>query len=55
MLMTAASEILFNHETNVAPLGIIATESVTELGNKINGYLVDWAKKGGYDKETFFS
>jgi ribose-phosphate pyrophosphokinase len=51
--MTAASEILFNHETNVAPLGIIATESVTELGNKINGYLVDWAKKGGYDKETF--
>ena len=51
--MTAASEILFNHETNVAPLGIIATESVTELGNKINAYLVDWAKKGGYDKDTF--
>jgi len=51
--MTAASEILFNHETNVAPLGIIATESVKELGDKINGYLVDWAKKGGYDKETF--
>ncbi|MBQ8297304.1 MAG: ribose-phosphate pyrophosphokinase [Ruminococcus sp.] len=51
--MTAASEVLFNHETNVAPLGIIAMESVTELGDKINGYLVDWAKKGGYDKETF--
>ncbi len=51
--MTAVSEILFNHETNVAPLGIIATESVTELGAKINGYLVDWAKKGGTDKETF--
>ena len=53
VLMTAASEVLFNHETNVAPLGIIAMESVTELGDKINGYLVDWAKKGGYDKETF--
>ncbi|MCD7890846.1 MAG: ribose-phosphate pyrophosphokinase [Ruminococcus sp.] len=51
--MTAASEILFNHETNVAPLGIIATESVSELGDKINGYLVDWARKGGYDKDTF--
>lgn len=53
LLMTAASEILFNHETNVAPLGIIATESVRELGDKINGYLVDWARKGGYDKGTF--
>lgn len=51
--MTAASEILFNHETNVAPLGLIATESVTELGGKIDNYLVDWAKKGGYDKDTF--
>ncbi len=53
MLMTAASEILFNHETSVAPLGLIATESVTELGDKINNYLVEWAKKGGYDKDTF--
>ncbi len=51
--MTAASEILFNHETSVAPLGLIATESVTELGDKINSYLVEWAKKGGYDKDTF--
>ncbi len=51
--MTAASEILFNHETSVAPLGLIATESVTELGDKINNYLVEWAKKGGYDKDTF--
>lgn len=53
MLMTAASEILFNHESNVAPLGVIATESVTELGAKIDRYLVDWAKKGGYDRDTF--
>ncbi len=51
--MTAASEILFNHESNVAPLGVIATESCTELGAKIDGYLVEWAKRGGYDKDTF--
>ncbi len=51
--MTAASDILFNHETNVAPLGVIATESVTDLASKIDGYLVDWAKRGGYDKDTF--
>lgn len=53
MLMTAASEILFNHETNVAPLGVIATESAADLGAKIDGYLVKWAKEGGYDKDTF--
>ncbi|MGN0575089.1 MAG: ribose-phosphate pyrophosphokinase [Ruminococcus sp.] len=51
--MTAASEILFNHETNVAPLGVIATESAAELGAKIDSYLVKWAKEGGYDKDTF--
>ena len=53
MLMTAASEILFNHETTVAPLGVIATESAADLGAKIDGYLVKWAKEGGYDKDTF--
>lgn len=53
MLMTAASEILFNHETNVAPLGVIATESAADLGAKIDSYLVKWAKEGGYDKDTF--
>lgn len=53
MLMTSASEILFNHESNVAPLGLIATESVTELGQKIDNYLVEWARNGGYDKDTF--
>lgn len=51
--MTAASEILFNHETNVAPLGVIATEGAKELGAKIDGYLVEWAKRGGYDRDTF--
>lgn len=51
--MVAASDILFNHETNVAPLGLIALSGAEELGQKINDYLVDWAHKGGYDVDTF--
>ena len=53
MIMVAASDILFNHETNVAPLGLIALSGAEELGQKINAYLVDWAHKGGYDVDTF--
>lgn len=48
-----ASEVLFNSETSVAPLGIIALEGAAELGKKIDEYLVSWAKKGGYDVDTF--
>ncbi len=48
-----ASEVLFDSEKSVAPLGIIALESATELGKKIDDYLVQWAKKGGYDFDTF--
>jgi len=47
-----ASEVLFNQESSVAPVGIIAMESARELGGKINSYLVDWAKKGGSDVDT---
>lgn len=53
MIMTAASEILFNYETNVAPLGVIAMEGASDLGAKVDKYLVEWANKGGYDKDTF--
>lgn len=51
--MTASSENLFSTETSAAPLGIIAMESVTELGAKINSYLVDWSKRAGHDQESF--
>ncbi len=51
--MVSTSDILFNHETNVAPLGLIAMDSARELGEKIDRYLVDWAHKGGYDVDTF--
>ncbi len=48
-----ASEVLFNSEKSVAPLGIIALEGAKELGEQIDKYLVDWAKKGGFDFDTF--
>lgn len=51
--MVAASDILFNHRTSVAPLGLIAMDGARELGNKINDYLVRWAHSGGYDVDTF--
>lgn len=50
---SSASDILFNHETNVAPLGLIAMRGTEELGKKIDTYLVEWARKGGYDVDTF--
>ena len=52
--MTAkASEVLFNHSSRVAPLGIIAMNGTQELSAKINNYLLEWADKGGYDFDTF--
>lgn len=51
--MTASSEILFGRESTVAPIGIIAMNSVTELGGKINKYLVEWARNGGVDVDSF--
>ena len=47
-----ASEVLFNSQTSVAPLGIIALEGAAELGKMIDRYLVSWAQKGGYDIDT---
>ena len=40
-----ASEVLFNSDASVAPLGLIALRGAEELGNQIDHYLVDWAKK----------
>ncbi len=47
------NEVLFNLESNVAPLGLIAMSSAKELGDKIDNYLVEWARKGGYDCDSF--
>lgn len=51
--MVSASDILFNQNTSVAPLGIIVMNGAQELGHKIDQYLVDWAHKGGFDVDTF--
>lgn len=51
--MTASSENLFATGTSAAPIGIIAMNSITEVGEKINNYLVDWARRAGQDVDTF--
>lgn len=51
--MVASSENLFSSEISAAPIGIIAMNSVTELGNKIDNYLVEWSKRAGYDVDSF--
>lgn len=51
--MTDKNEMYFGEKSAVAPLGIIAMNSVTELGEKIDKYLVNWNKKDGSDVESF--
>lgn len=51
--MTASSENLFSSQSNVAPIGVIAMESVKEIGAKIDKYLVEWSGKAGYETDTF--
>ena len=41
--MNINSEISFNPNLRVAPLGVIAMEGAKELGEKINEYLMTWA------------
>lgn len=41
--MIINSEIAFDPNERVAPLGIIAMNGATELGEKINSYLMQWA------------
>ena len=47
------NNIIFDNESRVAPLGLIALESAKDLGDRIDKYLVDWAKQGGIDVDTF--
>ncbi|MBE6853323.1 MAG: ribose-phosphate pyrophosphokinase [Ruminococcus sp.] len=53
MTTNSANEVLFNPKTRVAPLGLIAMNGATELGDKINQYLVGWANEGGEDRDSF--
>ena len=45
------SEVIFHPDTSVAPLGMIALESAKELGEKIDNYLVKWAKERNKEPE----
>lgn len=51
--MHTKDEVLFDHQSNVAPLGLIAMNSATELGKMIDNYLVKWARKGGFHTDSF--
>lgn len=46
-------QMLFDSQTRVAPLGLIAMESASELGHKVNEYLVEWSKAQGMSKESY--
>ena len=47
------NKVLFDPQTRVAPLGIISMAGTSELGHKIDSYMVGGTKNGGYDKDTF--
>lgn len=51
--MEINNKYLFDPQTRVAPLAFIAMDGATELGEKINHYLVEWSQQSGYNDETF--
>ena len=51
--MHTKDEVLFDHQSNVAPLGLIAMNSAAEQGKMIDNYLVKWARKGGFRTDSF--
>lgn len=51
--MNINNEIQFDPKTRVAPLGVIAMEGATELGEKINQYLMEWSSKNGRTESSF--
>lgn len=53
ILSDSANQGMFHPKSRVAPLGVIALEGASELGSKINNYLVEWAKKDGEDVDSF--
>ena len=47
-------KVLFDPQTRVAPLGLIAMKGASELGDKVNSYLTGWANEAGYDDINTF-
>ena len=46
-------KVLFDVQTRVAPLGLLAMKGASELGEKVNQYLTGWAAEAGYEDDTF--
>ncbi len=54
MKSSSTRKILYNTQTRVAPLGLIAMDGASELGAEINDYLVKWGKgQEGFDADSF--
>ena len=51
--MEINNKLLFDPQTRVAPLGIIAMDGASELGAKVNEYLVDWSTQSGFNDDSF--
>ncbi len=51
--MTKANQLVLNTEDSVAPVGLIAMAGATELGEKINRYLVEWSTEGGISINSY--
>ena len=43
------NKVVFDHRKIVAPLGVIAMNGAGEIGEKVNNYLMQWAKESGRD------
>ena len=43
------NKVVFDHRKTVAPLGVIAMNGAGEIGEKVNSYLMQWAKESGRD------
>lgn len=46
-------EMLFDSQTRVGPLGLIAMKGASEIGQKVNDYLIEWGNKVGVNEETY--
>ncbi|MBQ7071131.1 MAG: ribose-phosphate pyrophosphokinase [Ruminococcus sp.] len=51
--MGNAENVLFDNDSRVAPLGLIAMNGAQELAEKVNGYLTRWANENAHVADTF--
>ncbi len=48
------NQVVFDRRKSVAPLGLIAMAGASEIGEKVNRYLVKWAQESGDDYDDSF-